>query len=58
MAEITSKRRGEILRGIFKILMSEPNGMRAKEILQKLEIEIPPTEYEQGTYEKSNVQKI
>ncbi len=57
MAEITSKRRGEMLRGIFKILMDEPNGMRAKDILQKLETEVPPTEYERGTYEKSNVRR-
>jgi restriction system protein len=57
VAEITSKRRGEMLRGIFKILMDEPNGMRAKDILQKLETEVPPTEYERGTYEKSNVRR-
>jgi len=43
MAEITAKRRGEVLRGIFKILIDEPEGMRAKDVLKKLEEVVPPT---------------
>ena len=34
MAEFSFKRRGEYLRGIFKILYNENDGLKAKEVLR------------------------
>jgi len=50
MAEITHKRRGELLRGIFKILKAHPDGLQAKHVLSKLEEVVPPTEFEDTNY--------
>jgi restriction system protein len=57
VAEITSKRRGEILRGIFQILYNEPHGVRAKDLLQKLEHVVPPTPFEDSVFEKTNLRR-
>jgi restriction system protein len=53
MAEITNQRRGEILRGIFKILIAHPEGLQAKDVLAKLENEVPPTDFENSTFPKN-----
>jgi restriction system protein len=37
MAEITRKRIGELQRGVIKILLEHPDGMPAKELLEKLQ---------------------
>lgn len=50
MAEITRRRCGELVRGVFKILLNHPDGMPAKEVLKRLEAVVPPTPFEQGTY--------
>jgi len=50
IAEITHKRRGELLRGIFKILKAHPDGLQAKDVLSKLEEVVPPTEFEKTNY--------
>ena len=50
MAEITNQRRGELLRGIFKILIENPDGLQAKNVLAKLEGVVPPTEFENTNY--------
>ena len=50
MAEITSKRQGELLKGIFQILAENQNGIQALEVLQKLEELVPPTEFENSPY--------
>ncbi len=50
MAEISRKRVGELLRGVFKILLTQPEGMRAQEVLARLATEVPPTEFEKSTY--------
>ena len=52
MAEITRKRVGELQRGVFKILLDYPDGLPAKELLQRLEREVPPTEFERSEYPK------
>lgn len=57
VAEITSKRRGEILRGIFHILYKEPHGMRAKDLLQQLETVVPPTPFENDLFEKTKLRR-
>jgi restriction system protein len=50
MAEITRKRSGELVRGVFKILMEEEEGLPAKEVLKRLEQLVPPTPFERTTY--------
>jgi len=50
MAEITRRRLGELVRGVFRILLKYPDGLPAKQVLQLLEQQVPPTEFEGGTY--------
>jgi hypothetical protein len=50
MAEITRKRVGELQRGVFKILLNYADGLPAKELLEKLESVVPPTEFEKSEY--------
>jgi restriction system protein len=52
MAEISRKRVGELVRGVFHILLPHPDGLPAKLILERLPAVIPPTEFEQSTYPK------
>jgi len=52
MAEITRKRMGELLRGVFQILSGEPDGLTAREVLKKLESLVPPTTFENSEYPK------
>jgi restriction system protein len=50
MAEITRKRVGELQRGVFKILLNYADGLPAKELLEKLESVVPPTDFEKSEY--------
>jgi len=50
MAEITRRRVGELQRGVFKILLDHPDGLPAKDVLQRLEKVVPPTDFEKGNY--------
>jgi restriction system protein len=50
MAEITRQRVGELVRGVFQILMENPDGLKAKEVIQKLEALVPPTPFEDSVY--------
>ena len=50
MAEITRRRSGELLRGIFTILRESPDGLPAKDVLQRMERVVPPTDFEKQTY--------
>lgn len=52
MAEITAKRSGELVRGVFRILKSYPEGLAAKQVLEKLESVVPPTDFEKSMYPK------
>ncbi len=52
MAEITIRRSGELVRGVFRILLQHPDGLRSKEILQALESAVPPTAFESTFYPK------
>jgi restriction system protein len=42
MAEVTQKRIGELHRGVFKILIDNPEGLPAKEVLKRMEQVVPP----------------
>lgn len=58
MAEITVRRKGELIRGVFKILMSQQEGKQAKAVLQELEKIVPPSDFEASTYpDKPNVRR-
>jgi restriction system protein len=50
MPEITPRRRGELLRGVFNILLRHPDGLPAKTILDQLQQLVVPTTFEQTTY--------
>jgi len=52
MAEITKRRTGELIRGVFKILLDNPEGMAARSVLERLRTTVPPTEFEASTYPK------
>jgi restriction system protein len=52
MPEITPRRRGELVRGVFNILLSHTDGLPAKTILERLQQIVPPTAFEQTTYSK------
>lgn len=52
MAEIDFQRRGELIRGVFKILVDHPDGFAAKSVLDELEKKVTPTEFESSEYEK------
>lgn len=50
MAEITRQRVGELQRGVFKILLDQPEGLPAKEVLKRMEHVVPPSEFEKSDY--------
>jgi restriction system protein len=51
MAEITRRRTGELLRELFALLLTQPQGLRASEALQALAGKVTLTPYEAGHYE-------
>ncbi|HEU0133112.1 MAG TPA: restriction endonuclease [Mycobacteriales bacterium] len=44
------RRQGELVRGVFRILADEPDGLPAKVVLARLEETVPPTEFEDSAY--------
>jgi restriction system protein len=50
LAEITRRRSGELVRGVFQILTQQPDGLPAKDVLSRLEKLVPPTAFENSTY--------
>lgn len=51
MAEITRKRQGELLAGVFQLLTEQHgDGLPAKEVLARLRAEVPPTPFEASDY--------
>lgn len=50
MAEITSKRRGELVRKVIEVLKDHPEGLQAKDVLKQVEASIALTAFEQSTY--------
>lgn len=53
MAEITKRRKGELVRAVFQVLLVEPNGLQAQEVLRRVEAVRPPTPFEQSEYPKN-----
>ena len=50
MAENAAKRRGELARKVFEVLLNEPDGLPVKEVLARVEKALPPTEFENSPY--------
>ncbi len=50
MAEITVRRRGELVRGVFQLLLDRPDGLPAKDVLERLRPVVPPTPFEDSEY--------
>lgn len=50
MAEITPRRQGELVRGVFQILMNHRDGLPSREVLKQLESIVPPTPFENSEY--------
>ncbi len=49
MAE-TNRRYGELVRGVFKILLPHPDGLPARTVMTELGESVPPTEFEAAPY--------
>ncbi len=58
MANVTRRRTGELLRKLFEILLAEPDGLRGKEALTRLEKAVALTPYELDTYEGTNIRRF
>lgn len=50
MADINPRRSGELMRGVFSILLQHPEGLAAGETLKQLEALIPPNAFESADY--------
>lgn len=51
MPEITIPRTGAHLRKLFEILLANPEGLRAREVIKQLTASVKLTPYEAGSYE-------
>jgi restriction system protein len=52
MSNISRRRVGELQRGVFKVLLDQPEGLPAKEIISRMAQVVPPTEFEKSDYPK------
>lgn len=50
MPEVTARRRGELIRGVFRVLSEFPDGLPAKDVLTRLRSVVPPTPFEDSDY--------
>lgn len=53
VAEISRRRAGELVRGVFRVLIDHPDGLQAKTVLESVQQVVPPTEFEKATYPKN-----
>lgn len=53
MAETTRKRAGEILQAVYEALSSEPEGLQAGVVIEKVQSRLLLTDYERGEYPSS-----
>jgi restriction system protein len=53
VAEITRQRQGELVRGVFAVLLAHDEEMRASDVLKAVEQRVPPTPFENATYPKN-----
>lgn len=50
MAEYTQERYGELSRGVLTILSKEPEGLQARDVLERLSKLVPPTQFEEDDW--------
>jgi restriction system protein len=50
MSEITRRRQGELVRGVFQLLWDHPEGIQAKEVFRRLVTVVPPSPFEASNY--------
>jgi restriction system protein len=50
MPEVTVRRRGELVQGVFRVLADHPDGLPARDILERLRRIVPPTDFEKDDY--------
>jgi restriction system protein len=50
MAEITTRRQGEMVQTLFRILEAEPEGLQAKDAIARVEGEMELSEFEKATF--------
>jgi restriction system protein len=50
MAEVTIRRYGELIRGVFALLIDKPDGLPVQQVLREVELTVPPTPFEQANY--------
>jgi restriction system protein len=53
VAEITARRQGELVRGVFAVLKDAPDGVPAAQVLKAVEQSVPPTPFEASYYESA-----
>jgi restriction system protein len=53
MAEITTRRQGEMVQTLFRILSNEPEGLQAKDAIAGVESAMEPTPFELSTFPKN-----
>jgi restriction system protein len=53
MAEITTRRQGEMVQTLFRILEVEPEGLQAKDAIARVEAEMELTDFEKSTFPKN-----
>lgn len=53
---ISMERQGELIRGVFQILLEHPEGLSGRQVMDKLPEVVPFTEYEQGHYESNPIE--
>ena len=50
MAEVTARRRGELVRAVFDVLIEHPDGLPAKDVLQRVAGRLKLSEFEKADY--------
>ena len=53
MAEVTTRRAGEIIRTLFEVLLEAPDGVPPKTAIARVEAKLPLTPFETGEYEST-----
>jgi restriction system protein len=53
MAEITMRRQGQMVQALFRILETEPEGLRARDAIKRVEQELDLTDFERSAFPKN-----
>jgi restriction system protein len=53
MAEITTRRQGQMIRALVEVLRDEPEGLQAKDAIAAVEARLELSEFEKGTFPKN-----